>query len=223
MARKSFSVLFFIKKGKLLKNGEAPVCMRITVNGCMADVSIKRSCLVNLWNPAKENSKGKDRMSVELNHYLEITRSHIHQIYRELETSGKVITVDLVRKLFYGVGEDNKTLLQVFRLCSSGLCYGRFEVVGNYGIGYTSKIMEGIFTCLDKIFFLLRWYSFVIRNLTARKYSGKDFHGNLITRIPVCNIKFVTGKIHIHLITRYMIYASNRYFYFLFTSEIQAE
>ena len=115
MARKSFSVLFFIKKGKLLKNGEAPVCMRITVNGCMVDISIKRSCPVNLWNQAKENSKGKDRMSVELNHYLEITRSHVHQIYRELETSGKVITVDLVRKLFYGVDEDSKTLLQVFR------------------------------------------------------------------------------------------------------------
>ena len=49
MARKSFSVLFFIKKGKLLKNGEAPVCMRITVNGCMVDISIKRSCPVNLW------------------------------------------------------------------------------------------------------------------------------------------------------------------------------
>ena len=59
MARKSFSVLFFIKKAKLLKNGEAPVCMRITVNGCMVDISIKRSCPVNLWNQAKENSKGK--------------------------------------------------------------------------------------------------------------------------------------------------------------------
>ena len=57
MARKSFSVLFFIKKGKLLKNGEAPVCMRITVNGCMVDISIKRSCPVNLWNQAKENSR----------------------------------------------------------------------------------------------------------------------------------------------------------------------
>ena len=55
---------------------------------------------LNLWNQAKENSKGKDRMSVELNHYLEITRSRIHQIYRELETSDKVINVDLVRKLF---------------------------------------------------------------------------------------------------------------------------
>ena len=62
MARKSFSVLFFIKKAKLLKNGEAPVCMRITVNGCMVDISIKRSCPVNLWNQAKENSKGKDRI-----------------------------------------------------------------------------------------------------------------------------------------------------------------
>ena len=44
---------------KLLKNGEAPVCMRITVNGCMVDISIKRSCPVNLRNRAKENSKAK--------------------------------------------------------------------------------------------------------------------------------------------------------------------
>ena len=92
MARKTFNVLFFIKKARLLKNGEAPVCMRITVNGCMVDVLVKRSCPVNLWNQAKENSKGKDRMSVELNHYLEITRSRIHQIYRELESTGKTIT-----------------------------------------------------------------------------------------------------------------------------------
>ena len=54
----------------------------------------KRSCPVNLWNQAKENSKGKDRMSVELNHYLEIACSRIHQIYRELESAGKIITID---------------------------------------------------------------------------------------------------------------------------------
>lgn len=46
----------------------------------------------------KREFKSKDRMSVELNHYLKITRSHVHQIYRELESSDKVITVDLVRK-----------------------------------------------------------------------------------------------------------------------------
>ena len=40
MARKTFNVLFFIKKARLLKNGEAPVCMRITVNGQKSIVQI---------------------------------------------------------------------------------------------------------------------------------------------------------------------------------------
>lgn len=115
MVRKTFNVLFFLKKSKLLKNGEAPVCMRITVNGFILDVSVKRSCPVNLWNQAKEHSRGKDRMSVELNRYLEDTRSRIHWIYRELETSGKNITLEIVKNLYYGVDEETKTLLQVFR------------------------------------------------------------------------------------------------------------
>ena len=40
--RNTLSVLFIIKKAKLLKNGEAPICMRITVNKRVAEVMIKR-------------------------------------------------------------------------------------------------------------------------------------------------------------------------------------
>ena len=40
--RNTLSVLFIIKKSKLLKNGEAPICMRITVNKRVAEVMIKR-------------------------------------------------------------------------------------------------------------------------------------------------------------------------------------
>ena len=43
MQRNYFTVLFFLKKSKLLKNGEAPICMRITINGKRAEVQIKRS------------------------------------------------------------------------------------------------------------------------------------------------------------------------------------
>ena len=39
--RNTLSVLFIIKKAKLLKNGEAPICMRITVNKRVAEVMIK--------------------------------------------------------------------------------------------------------------------------------------------------------------------------------------
>lgn len=42
MERNSFSVLFFLKKTKLLKNGEASVCMRITVNNVRSETNIRK-------------------------------------------------------------------------------------------------------------------------------------------------------------------------------------
>ena len=53
MQRNYFTVLFFLKKSKLLKNGEAPICMRITINGKRAEVQIKRSIDVTKWNTQK--------------------------------------------------------------------------------------------------------------------------------------------------------------------------
>ena len=54
MRRDSFNVLFFIKKTKLLKNGEASVCMRITVNGARVETNIRKSIEPVSWNQAKE-------------------------------------------------------------------------------------------------------------------------------------------------------------------------
>ena len=54
MQRNYFKILFLIKKSKLLKNGEAPICMRITVNGQRAEIQIKRSVEVSKWNSQKE-------------------------------------------------------------------------------------------------------------------------------------------------------------------------
>ena len=71
MKRNSFNVLFFIKKAKLLKNGEASVCMRITVNGERVENNIRMSIEPVQWNQAKECAKGKSRKACELNLYIE--------------------------------------------------------------------------------------------------------------------------------------------------------
>ena len=63
-------ILFFVLKTKLLKNGEAPILMRITINGQYEETRIQRSIPLKLWNAAKGCSKGKDRASNELNSYL---------------------------------------------------------------------------------------------------------------------------------------------------------
>ena len=57
--RSTLNVLFIIKKSKLLKNGEAPICMRITVNKQIAEVAVKRSIPVDLWNQKKSARKAK--------------------------------------------------------------------------------------------------------------------------------------------------------------------
>ena len=112
--RNTLSVLFIIKKSKLLKNGEAPICMRITVNKRVAEVMIKRSISVDLWNQKKECSKGKDRVAAELNHYINTVRAKVLQIHRELEIDNKTITADIIKDCFYGRDKVQRSLLGVY-------------------------------------------------------------------------------------------------------------
>ena len=112
--RNTLSVLFIIKKAKLLKNGEAPICMRITVNKRVAEVMIKRSIPVDLWNQKKECSKGKDRVATELNLYINTVRAKVLQIHRELEIDNKPITADIIKDCFYGRDKVQRSLLEVY-------------------------------------------------------------------------------------------------------------
>ena len=115
MERNYFSILFFIKRTKLLKNGEAPICLRITVNGKRAEVQIKRSVEVNKWNNQKECAIGRDNTTLELNHYLETVRTKILRIHRQLEQDNKPITAEILKCHYYGESETPKMLLEVFK------------------------------------------------------------------------------------------------------------
>ena len=115
MERNYFSILFFIKRTKLLKNGEAPICLRITVNWKRAEVQIKRSVEVNKWNNQKECAIGRDNKTLELNHYLETVRTKILRIHRQLEQDNKPITAEILKCHYYGESETPKMLLEVFK------------------------------------------------------------------------------------------------------------
>ena len=135
MRCKTFSVLFFLRKGKLLKNGEAPICMRITADSSMCDIQIKRSITVELWDQTKERSKGIVQEAYELNLYIESIRSKIYQIHRELETDGKTVNAETIKNKFYGIDSDNKTLLQIFTEHNN-------EARSLIGKGYVYKIVQ---------------------------------------------------------------------------------
>ena len=102
MKRDSFKVLFFIKKAKLLKNGEASVCMRITVNGARVETNIRKSIDPALWNQPKECAKGKSRKACDLNVYIEEARIKLHQLFSEMEEQGQLITARILQERFFG-------------------------------------------------------------------------------------------------------------------------
>jgi hypothetical protein len=68
-----------------------------TMNKRVAEIMIKRSIPVDLWNQKKECSKGKDRAATELNHYINTVRAKILQIHRELKIDNKTITADIIK------------------------------------------------------------------------------------------------------------------------------
>lgn len=115
MERKRFSVLFFIKRSKLLKNGEAPVRVSVTYDSLYVELQLKRSVKIPLWSQEKEKSTGKDRNSVELNHYIDALRVKFYQIYQDLELEGKIISVRAIVNRYQGKDETFKTLYNVFK------------------------------------------------------------------------------------------------------------
>ena len=113
MKRDSFRVLFFLKKTRLLKNGEASVCMRITVNGTRVENNIRKSIAPALWSQAKEMARGKSRRACDLNSYIEEARIRLYQIFCELEQQNRPVTARLLQELFFGQEkpEEVRTLL----------------------------------------------------------------------------------------------------------------
>ena len=109
-------VLFFALKSRLLKNGEAPIILRVTIDGQSEDARIQRSVPLKMWNNVKGCSKGKDRASVELNCYIESLTVRLYQIHKELLCREALITPkNLLIKLFSK--EERHLVLQTMRQC----------------------------------------------------------------------------------------------------------
>lgn len=114
--RTTASLLFFIKRTKLLKNGEAPVYMRITVKGNRADIALNRSVDPEIWNSEKGFCSGGSKSAKMLNEYIESIRVQIHQIMTYLREDNSPITAETIKNSFLGIdGDKGKKILELFQ------------------------------------------------------------------------------------------------------------
>ena len=62
-----FNATFIARKARVLRNGEVPIILRITIAVQRAELNINRTVNPDMWVAAKGMSKGKSRADIELN------------------------------------------------------------------------------------------------------------------------------------------------------------
>lgn len=116
MERTTFGLLFYIRRDKTNKKGEAPVFMRLTINGERADPSIKRFIEPHAWNSAKGKANEKCRGGKDLNLYLDAISANILRIQRDFELDKKEVSAQIILNRYLGKEQsDRHTLMEVFR------------------------------------------------------------------------------------------------------------
>ncbi|MFN8257695.1 MAG: site-specific integrase [Bacteroidales bacterium] len=114
MKRSTFSLLFIAKKHKLLRNGEAPIYLRITINGEISELAVKRSVDPDFWDSNKGCSTQKKQEGKELNYYLEQTKHKLFEVQKDLEFEGIEVTAKSVKDRYLGIDSNSTTLIKAY-------------------------------------------------------------------------------------------------------------
>ena len=100
MERKTFRILFLLRKCRTGKNGLAPILARITTNGLQSEIYIQ--CHVNpaKWSQTKERATGNDRLSCQVNACLDDFRARVLEIRQQLIEEGHEGNAIEIKKRF---------------------------------------------------------------------------------------------------------------------------
>jgi hypothetical protein len=85
MLDKRFGLLFYLKKPKNYGKGPIPIYLRATVDGIAKELSTKRSCDPNRWNPSAERVSGTKEDAKALNAYLDTLQAKAYEAKRQLK------------------------------------------------------------------------------------------------------------------------------------------
>src|SRR5690554_8035225 len=96
------NVLFYLKKSKKNKAGEAPVYLRITLKGQRAEIAVRKSVKPELWNTKLQRVKGKSEKFRLLNNYLDEIENKVNRHYNIAIQENQNICASHLRNMVAG-------------------------------------------------------------------------------------------------------------------------
>lgn len=113
--RNTFSILFYLKKDKIDKTNQAPIYMKITINGVKAECATQRRIEVTQWR-ANGNMPNTSKFRA-INDHLTTMRSKIMEAHTELIKLGITPTPKVLIEMLNGrqAIQSNKTIKQAIQ------------------------------------------------------------------------------------------------------------
>ena len=114
---RSFGIFFHLKKSSKVTDVELPVYVRITINGCVTELSTKRKFSSVKWNSTAGRAEGKTEEAKSLNAYLDVLQRKVYDIRRQLIETDKQVTAENIKTLLQGgeIIEHRHMLMEVFQ------------------------------------------------------------------------------------------------------------
>ena len=112
--KSTFSVIFYLKKNKVKKDGTSPIMGRITVDGTQAQFSCKVSIEAKLWGIKGGRAIGKSITARDINRALDKLRATITKHYQEIMERDNFVTAEKVRNAFQGLEYRKHTLITLY-------------------------------------------------------------------------------------------------------------
>jgi site-specific recombinase XerD len=110
----TFSVLFFVNKTKIKKNGLCTIICRISINSESVLFSTKLDASPACWNPKTGKATGSSRSSADVNAALEQLTLKISRFYEDFMDKQGYATAELVKNALNGAGQKQDMLLKLF-------------------------------------------------------------------------------------------------------------
>jgi site-specific recombinase XerD len=105
---------FYLKESKKDSDGEAPIYLRITVNGERAEISTARRIKPDNWDKASERVAGRSESARIINTSLNNTLGKVEKQFSGLDAQDKWISVDQLISELKGKGTNQMTLIKAY-------------------------------------------------------------------------------------------------------------
>ncbi|MXV16555.1 site-specific integrase [Hufsiella ginkgonis] len=113
--KRTFKVLFFVRKPKNYSDGTVPIYLRLTVDGERVEWHTQRECDPERWNAQAGRMIGTKQDAKSVNAWLEQLHVQVFDTQRHLAHMGKEPTALAIRNKIQGKGDEKvHTLIEVF-------------------------------------------------------------------------------------------------------------